>query len=123
MERPTEKPTMSDAEFKVRRERMGLTGDKLSEILAVADRTGRKWETGAVPVNPGAATELRDLHEQAITEAQYLAETLPEGETLRTYRTDADYERAHPDSPWSAGWHRAICGRVIELRPDITITY
>lgn len=42
---------------------------------------------------------------------------------LVTYRTDAEYHAAHPDIPFPASWHRAVCARIALEVPGLPIRY
>lgn len=40
-----------------------------------------------------------------------------------TYRSDADYHRAHPQARYPASWHRAVVARVAQEVPGLSIVY
>lgn len=119
---------MSDAEFRVLRESLGLTGDWLAEHLGVSPRTVRHWEQGKYTIPYGVAKELRRLEEETAglvkeTAAELLEayKTGPAPE-LVVYRTDEDYLASGPEPARSASWHRAFVARVAQQVP-VTIAY
>jgi hypothetical protein len=44
---------------------------------------------------------------------------------LVTYRSDAEYHAAHPELEprWPASWHRAVCARIAQEVPALSIVY
>lgn len=116
---------MTDAEFKVFREYLGLTGDWLAGHLKVSPRTVRHWEAGMYPIPDGVRETIEDLEEQT---AQYVYECaqklmdIPDP-TLITYRNDAEYHAADPETTWPASWHRAVAARVAQEVPALAIAY
>ncbi len=119
---------MSDAEFRVLRESLGLTGDWLAEHLTVSGRTLRHWEQGKYPVPHGVAKTLRGLERETaalvndtVNEilADYATGDQPE---IQVYRTDEDYLASDPEPVRNASWHRAFVARVAQQTPA-TITY
>lgn len=125
---PTNMPTderMTDAEFRVVREFLGLTGDWLAAHLDVSGRTVRNWEQGKYPVPDGVRLELEDL-ERRTSEfvGGYVEKLLDMPEPgLVTYRTDAEYHAANPSIPYPASWHRAVVARIALEVPALPIRY
>lgn len=116
---------MTDAEFRVVREFLGLTGDWLAGHLGVSGRTVRHWEQGKYPIPDGVRLELEDLERRSGEFVGGCVEQLldmPEP-GLVTYRTDAEYHAAHPDIPFPASWHRAVCARIALEVPGLPIRY
>ncbi|MGW0984259.1 helix-turn-helix domain-containing protein [Streptomyces xiamenensis] len=116
---------MSDAEFRVVREHLGLTGDWLAAHLGVSSRTVRHWEQGKFPVPDGVRLEMKDLEERTAGFVSGIIDQLmdlPDPGVL-TYRSDADYHAAHPEMPWPASWHRAVIARVAQEVPALAIAY
>jgi hypothetical protein len=116
---------MTDAEFRVVREFLGLTGDWLAEHLDVSGRTVRNWEHGKYPVPDGVRLEVERLERQTgefvgAVVAQLLDVPDP---TVVTYRSDAAYHAAHPEIPFPASWHRAVLARVALEVPALAIVY
>ncbi len=116
---------MSDAELKVIREFLGLTGDWLAGHLEVSPRTVRHWEQGKYPIPDGVRLAMEDLEARTATFISGIVEKLldmPEPAVL-TYRTDEEYHAAHPDILFPASWHRAVVARVAQEVPGLTIVY
>ena len=116
---------MTDAEFKVVREFLGLTGDWLAAHFDVNPRTVRSWEQGKYPIPDGVRLELEDLERRTGEFVSALIEKimdLPEP-TVVTYRNDAEYHDAHPDVPFPAAWHRAVVARIAQEVPGLVIVY
>lgn len=113
---------LTDAELRTTRERLGLTGDRLSSILGVNPRTLRSWEQGRDPVPGRVRPEMVELTEAADKAVALLVasiEGVDEPELL-TYRSDDEYKAALaagqlsalPQSyRWCAAWHRQVCAR------------
>lgn len=125
---PPNMPTderMTDAEFKVVREHLGLSGDWLAGHLGVTPRTVRHWEQGKYAIPDGVRLELEDLERRTGEFVSGIIEKLmdcPEP-GLITYRSDAEYHAAHPETPWPASWHRAVVARVAQEVPALSIVY
>lgn len=116
---------MTDAELRVVREHLGLTGEWLAKHLGVSDRTVRHWEQGRYAIPEGvrlAIEQLEHVTAQAVGEAVQQLLDAPEP-TVITYRSDAEYRAAHPEIPFPASWHRAVIGRVAQEVPGLSITY
>jgi hypothetical protein len=116
---------MTDAELRITRDTLGVTGDWLAKRLKVDPRTYRRWELGQFPIPPGVADEVEGLLAEAekiaAAEAGRLVHVdLP---TLYTYRSDDDYRQGEPDGRHCAGWHRAIAGRIKAAVPQLVIAY
>ena len=121
---------MTAAEFRIARERLGVTIDWLAARLGVDERAVRRWESGARPISPARAAGMAALGEEmaefvAAVVAQVRSEP-PDPDGTRwviAYANDSDYASEHPDSPWTAGWHRAAMGRVADELPGVRIYY
>jgi transcriptional regulator with XRE-family HTH domain len=118
---------LTDAEFRITRERLGLSHEWLAGHFGVNERTIRKWEAGVTAIPGGRVLELLMLEEVADDLVDEAVETLeaaaPEDRTLIAYRSDADYHAAHPGFGYPVGWHRAILGRVREVVDGVEIVY
>jgi transcriptional regulator with XRE-family HTH domain len=118
----TDSAALTAAEFRVAREALGVTGDWLAARLSVTDRQVRRWEAGTTPVPAGVADELRGLADAQDAFVDAVIEALREdgpdhvdGQAWVTvYPSDTAYLADHPDSPWSAGWHRTAMGLVAD---------
>jgi transcriptional regulator with XRE-family HTH domain len=116
---------MTDAEFRVVREYLGLTGDWLAGHLGVNPRTVRSWEQGKYAIPDGVRLELEDLE---VRTAEFIAGIVPKlldlpDPGILTYRSDAEYHTAHPETPFPASWHRAVCARIVQEVPGLSIAY
>lgn len=122
VELPTYTP-MSAAEFKVARERLGLTASWVASQLGVADRSIARYESGEMPVSL-AAEELIEVvhaHTNRMVMSSMSKLKLRKGQdfvTLYTFRRDEDMAATYagnPDTefgPLTASWHRAMIGRL-----------
>lgn len=116
---------MTDAEFRVVREFLGLTGDWLAAHLNVTGRTVRAWEQGKYPIPDGVRLAIQQLEADTgefVSRAIEALMDIPEP-GLITYRTDAEYHAARPESPFPASWHRAAVARVAQEVPGLPIAY
>lgn len=116
---------MTDAEFRVVREHLGLTGDWLANHLAVSSRTVRHWEQGKYAIPDGVRLELEDLERRT---GAFLDGIIPQlldlpEPGILTYRTDEDFHTAHPEVEFPASWHRAVCARIAHEVPALSIAY
>jgi transcriptional regulator with XRE-family HTH domain len=116
---------MTDAEFKVAREFLGLTGDWLAAHLGVSPRTVRHWEQGRYPIPDGVRLALEDLE---VRTGQFIGQIVGKlmdvpDVAILTYRTDAEYHAAHPDIPFPASWHRAVVARIALEVPGLSIAF
>lgn len=116
---------MTDAEFRVVRDWLGLTGEWLAGHLGVSPRMVRHWEQGKYPVPDRVRLELEDLEARTGTFVSGVVAQLldaPEPGVI-TYRTDAEYHAAHPEIPFPAAWHRAVVARIAQEVPGLGIAY
>lgn len=116
---------MTPAELRVVREFLGLTGDWLAGHLNVVSRTVRAWEQGKYPIPDGVRLEIERLEAQTAEFIGACVDALldqPEPGIV-TYRSDADYHTAHPEIPFPASWHRAVCARIALEVPGLSIIY
>ncbi|RPK56179.1 hypothetical protein EES43_24365 [Streptomyces sp. ADI96-02] len=116
---------MTDAEFRVVRDWLGLTGDWLAAHLGVSPRTVRHWEQGKYAVPDGVRLEMESLEARTgefVAGAVSKLLDLP-GPGVFTYRTDAEYHAAHPEVPFPASWHRAVVARIAQEVPGLAIAY
>jgi hypothetical protein len=116
---------MTDAEFRVVREFLGLTPEWLATHLGVSARTVRHWEAGRYAIPDGVRLELEDLERRT---GEFIDGIVPQLMDLPdpgviTYRTDAEYREAHPEMPFPASWHRAVVARLALDVPGLAIAY
>lgn len=108
---------MTAAEFRIARERLGVTGDWLAGQLGVEPRAVRRWESGDRVIVEERAQQIRQIIEATDTFIEQIVDELEaSGERdIVTYPSDKAYRAEHPDLIWPASWHRAAMGRVAEL--------
>lgn len=113
---------MTDAELKVVREFLGVTGDWLAAHLGVSPRTVRHWEQGKYPIPDGVRLAVEQLETVAAQQVNAGIKVLSEASDpgLAIPRTDAD---CPPDCSWPASWHRAVAARIAQEVPGLSIVY
>lgn len=129
---------MTSAEFRVLRERLGVTAEWLAERLPstrtgqppVTLRTVRRWDHGHSPVSGAAAEAMYDLADQTADFVDQVLDVLADDEPdemgelwVTTYASDEAYRLAHPDTDWPASWHRAAMGRVAEADTRVRLSF
>lgn len=116
---------MTPAEFKVVREFLGLTGDWLAAHLDVSPRTVRHWEQGKYAIPDGVRLAVEDLEARTAEFINGVVEKLIDiaAPVVITYRDDAEYHAAHPETSFPASWHRSVVARVAQEVPGLGIEY
>lgn len=130
---------MTPAEFRILRERLGLTTNWLAEHYGVRHRQVQRWDRGektnvtpgrsavlqSIPAERAAALrELEQLTDQVIDdmvrELRTQARAKQGPPAVQTYVTDEQYQE-HEAGPWTSAWHRAAVGRAVKAygRPAI----
>lgn len=122
---PSEDARMTPAELRVVREFLGLSGTALASYLGVSDRTVRHWEEGKYPIPDGVRLEIEKLEAYTAQRVAGVVEKLLDipDPVVVTYRTDEEYRAAHPGSPLTAGWHRAVIARAAQKVPGLSIVF
>ncbi|TDW31008.1 helix-turn-helix domain-containing protein [Cryobacterium psychrophilum] len=110
--------TVTAAEFKILRERLGVSGRWLADRVGVQDRQVRRWESGVAPVPADVVALIEGMDVAADKRADDIAREWRTGGPARmvSYRNDDEYwasdadamERGEP-----ASYYRAILGRVM----------
>lgn len=116
---------MTDAEFKVVRESLGLTGDWLAAHLGVNPRTVRDWEQGRSRVPDGVRLEMERLEDytgRCIGAYVDALMDLPDP-GVYVYRTDEQMRAADLEFDMPATWHRAVIARVALEVPALRIVF
>lgn len=114
---------MSDAELRMVRHTLGLTGGDLAALLGVTDRTVRRWEVGTVPIPEGVRRDVEHLegvasgHVTAVIDALTTVGTTSAGEVSLGIPRDG----VHGGLP--ASWWRAVAGRVAAEVPGLVVRY
>ena len=115
---PDPNPEITGAELRIWRDRLGLSGDLLAEIIGIAPRTLRRWEYGQSPVPSGVAQEMLAIEAETTAMVAEMIDGLTRDADgvawVYTYPTDEALLTADPEVEWSAGWHRACAGRVAD---------
>lgn len=116
---------MTAAELRVTREFLGLTPEWLAEHLEVSARTVRHWEAGKYAIPDGVRLEVEDLEARTTGFIGGIVEKLMDipDPVVVTYRSDAEYEAAHPEIEFPASWHRAVIARVAQDVSGLGIAY
>lgn len=116
---------MTDAEFRVAREFLGVTGDWLAAHLGVSSRTVRHWEQGKYPIPDGVRLAMEDLEQRTAEFVGALVEKLMDvpDPVVLVYRSDDEYHAAHPEVEFPASWHRAVVARIAQEVSGLRIEY
>lgn len=114
---------MNDAEFRVIREALGITTDKLAILLSTTATQIQRWEHGTDSIPSTVSTNLNKII--VATETMILAE-IEKARTLgyiETFRQDVELE-AHAPEYASLGslWHRRVANEV-QAETDLSIRY
>lgn len=113
---------MTDAEFKVVREYLGLTGDGIAEYLTVSSRTVRHWEQGKYLIPDGVRLAVERLEAEASRQVAAGVKALVDAPepVLVLARTESE----RPDgNDWPLGWSRAVAARIAQEVPGLSIMY
>ncbi|MFD9721080.1 helix-turn-helix domain-containing protein [Streptomyces sp. NPDC059076] len=116
---------MTDAEFRVVREHLGLTGEWLADHLGVSPRAVRHWEQGKYAIPDVVRLEMQSLEARTAEFADKAVAALSDMSEpgVLTYRSDAEYHNAHPEISFPASWHRALVARIAQTVPGLAIAY
>ncbi|WP_207553989.1 helix-turn-helix domain-containing protein, partial [Mycobacteroides abscessus] len=114
---------ISGAHLRVQREYLGLTRSQLAEIWGMNPGTLALWEAGTDPTPYNLGERIDALLQTTNAHLDALARTHRAGDTCLTYRSDKDYRQHHPDGPYTASWHRALCGRLLAQIPGLTVEF
>jgi len=111
---------MSAAEFRIIRERLGLSQEWLARYLNVSRQTIAQWEKGKYQVPDGVANEMTKLESEFNALVFNMASKLLKSSDreIRVYRFD---EESHDNFP--AMWHRMVAARAAEQVPGTRIEY
>jgi len=107
---------MTDAEFRMVREALGLSGEWLASWLGVTLRTLRRWEAGHSPVPDGIRVEMETLEATAVEQTEYLLQQLRDS-------ADAVLTLPRETDTWSPGWWRMVAYRVAAEVPGLYVRY
>lgn len=123
-------PPMTAAEFRVTRERLGVSGDWLAWKLGVTERTVRRWENGSTIIPVGVVEDIRQLDARTTVFVTETINALESGERdadgyawATIYTNEAQFEAALPDLEEPASWHRTALGRVAASLPHLRLRF
>ncbi|MEB0001616.1 hypothetical protein QN357_01525 [Cryobacterium sp. RTC2.1] len=105
---------MTAAEFKIKRERLGVSGRWLADRVGVLDRQVRRWESGVAPVPADVVKFVDDLDAEAGELARKLRGA---SRPLVSYRNDGEFWAADGDAEaraLPASFYRAVLGRIFD---------
>ena len=117
---------MNGARLRVLRQRLGLDVDGLGDVLGVAARTVRRWESDKSAMSAGAIEDFTALvqRSETLVEAHLAALAGEQAPRLVTYANDEDFWAHEPGMrPLPAAWHRALVAQVLVQRPDVEVTF
>lgn len=122
---PRSEETMTSAELRVVRERLGLSNEDLATLLNVKVELVSSWESGTVEIPVPILLAMERQEVVAANEVTRLINELNDARDVGvvTFRTDEDFRLAMPHiSNYPATWHRSIvaraCQEVVELRVE-----
>jgi len=113
---------MTDAEVKVVREFLGVTGDWLASHLGVSPRTVRHWEQGKYPIPDGVRLAMENLEAMATQQVTAAIEVLNDAPDAVMVIPRAEKD-CPSECPWPPSWHRAVAARIAQEVPGLSIVY
>lgn len=115
---------MTDAEFRMVREHLGLDLHQLAARLDVAVRSVQRWEQGDSPVPDGVRLQMEAWERDTAETVGLAIDRLRDARdpVVATYRDDVTYRRLDGGG-WTARWHRAMVARVCDEVPGVTVVY
>lgn len=114
----TDFPALTDAEFRIAREDLGLTAEWVASRLGVALRTVRRWEHGQRAIPGAVADHVGTWTDYADGQAAAWVERLLDvPEPVLVIPRDGDRDG------WPAGWWRALAARIVEDVPGCRVVY
>lgn len=121
---------MTAAEFRLTREFLGVTGEWLASRFGKDPRQVRRWEAGTTRIPAGIAAEMQNLVEvrDAFVDAvvERLQEDGPDADQVArviVFGSNESFFAEHPDSPWTARWHRSAMFEVARRLPWVQIDF
>ncbi|MEU0937551.1 transcriptional regulator [Embleya sp. NPDC005971] len=116
---------MTDAELRLTRDRLGVTGEWLTAHLRIDPRSARRYERGTRPIPEDVRTRVLAFATETDAFVDSLVRELSAQEhpVAIVHRTDADYRAADPNGDKPASWHRHAVARAAERVPDLEIRY
>lgn len=111
------------AQLRVVREHLGLSRPQLATILGISTGVIADWEDGRDKTPIHLEQRLRTITSNTEQHLDAYTDIYKPGDTVLTYRTDADYQRHDPTGLYTASWHRQLCGRLLDAVPNLTIEF
>ena len=115
---------MTDAEFRMVREHLGLDQQWIADRLDVAVRSVQRWEQGDSQVPDGVRLQMEAWERETAETVGLAIDRLHDARdpVVGTYRDDGTYRRLDGGG-WSARWHRAMVARVCDVVPGLVVVY
>lgn len=121
---------MTPAEFKTRREALGLSGPQVARMSGYAERYAALWDAGQRKVPPKVQLLLQNLEEIADRAVNLTVDTIsntshhaPTEICLLRYRTDEDLHRYRQDmAGLPASFHASILWRLWQAFSSLGVT-
>jgi signal recognition particle subunit SEC65 len=126
-----ELPGMTGAELKSAREFLGLSTQRLSEILNLrSDRRIMRMEKDQERVAKEVMDAVDEIYEETsalvrrlIDEYQPRVASGKDEVVLHVYRSDQEYRHSVKKPGYSAAWHRMVAARVADAVPGLVLDY
>lgn len=109
---------MTSAEFRILRDKLGLTAAWVADQLDVTPRAVRDWDSGATRVPAAAADCLRGFDaatDDFINQVVAAVNADPRPSDLIVYRDTESLTEQWPTVGYPAAWHRAAIGRAAAI--------
>lgn len=100
---------MSGAEFYLLRRLVGLSQDRMAEVLKMNRVSVRQYEIGKLTIPPGVAWEVRELVDAHTGLVEEIEADVRNGLPIRVRRSD--------------GWQVGAAMRVLDLMPDAVVMW
>lgn len=127
--RSTEFADIEPEALRVLTEALGLSRRQVAVLTGYDERTVGRWWNGTSKVPAAVVAHVQDLAGRTEDLIDTLIRQLgsSQGERcLGTYRTDEAFTASHQDPLLRgvpASWHRAVCGRVLMVLPDVRVSW
>lgn len=116
--------------LRVLTEALGLSRRQVAALTGYDERTVGRWWNGTSKVPAAVVAQVQGLagrtEDLVDTLIQRLGRTEGDERCLGTYRTDDAFTASHEDPLLQgvpASWHRAACGRVLMVLPDVRVRW
>lgn len=116
--------------LRVLTEALGLSRRQVAALTGFGERTVGRWWNGSAKVPAAVADQVEALarHTERLVDTTVTElHGVPIGERwLGTYLSDEGFAGSHDDPVLEgvpASWHRAMCGRVLMVMPDVRVRW